>query len=245
VSPSLSRGQNVKFSIFRKQNRKAPHQPIKTPEYAMTQFRSTGLLAAVLVVAAESGILADVLVLRDGRRVDGVLVGVRGDTIEFEHQSGRDRGRVIRYERADVRTIEFDNGLPGNRYRDDGFPGGGRMGMRERTVLVDSRTPWTDAGVDIRSGQQILFTATGQVRWGPNRRDGAAGERNSPFNQGRPMPDRNAAALIGRIGENGDPFFIGDTNEAIRVRGSGRLFLGLNDDYLGDNSGSLRVVIAY
>jgi hypothetical protein len=59
------------------------------------------------------------------------------------------------------------------------------------------------------------------------------------------MPDRNAAALIGKIGENGDPFFIGDVKEAIRVRGSGRLFLGLNDDYLGDNSGSLRVVIGY
>jgi hypothetical protein len=211
----------------------------------MTQCRWIGLLAAVLVVAAESGMLADVLVLRDGRRVDGVLVGVRGDTIEFEHQAGRDRGRVIRYERADVRTIEFDNGSFGNRYRDDALPGGGRTVLRERSVLVDSRTAWTDTNIDIRSGQQVLFTATGQIRWGPNRRDGAGGERNSPYNQGRPMPDRNAAALIGKIGENGDPFFIGDAKEALRVRGSGRLYLGLNDDYLGDNSGPLKVVVAY
>ena len=211
----------------------------------MTQFKSIGLLAAVLMLAAESRMLADVLVLRDGRRVDGVLVGVRGETIEFEHQSGRDRGRVIRYDRADVRTIEFNTGSFGNRYREDVIPGGGRTGLRERPVLVDSRTPWTDAGIDARSGQQMLFTATGQVRWGPNRRDGAGGERNSPFNQGRPMPDRNAAALIGKIGENGDPFFIGDAKEAIRVRSSGRLYLGLNDDYLGDNSGSLRVVVGY
>lgn len=212
----------------------------------MRQFTLTGVLAAAFIVATGSGILADTLVLRDGRRVGGVLVGVRGDTIEFEHQSGRDRGRVIRYERADVRTIEFESDGPGNRSREDEYAGSGaRPGMRERQLLVESRRAWTDAGVDVRSGQAILFTATGEVRWGPNRRDGAAGERNSPFNQGRPMPDRNAAALIGKIGENGDPFFIGDAKETIRVRASGRLFLGLNDDYLGDNAGSLRVVIAY
>jgi hypothetical protein len=59
------------------------------------------------------------------------------------------------------------------------------------------------------------------------------------------MPDRNAAALIGKIGENGDPFFIGGSTQGIRVRGGGRLFLGINDDYLQDNSGSLRVVIGH
>jgi hypothetical protein len=210
----------------------------------MNLCKSAAVVATVLVLAAESTMLAETLVLRDGRRVEGVLVGVRGDTIEFEHQSGRDRGRVLRYERADVRAIEFENGWSGNRYREEGSQGG-RTALRERPVLVDSRTAWTDAGVDVRSVQQVLFTATGEVRWGPSRRDGAGGERNSPINQARPMPDRNAAALIGKIGENGDPFFIGDLKEAIRVRGSGRLFLGVNDDYLGDNSGSLRVVIAY
>jgi hypothetical protein len=211
----------------------------------MKRSKWAGFLGLTLIFVGTSSLLADTLVLRDGRRVDGVLVGVRGGTIEFEHQTGRDRGRVIRYERADVRTIEFENGWSGNRYRDEGYGGGGRTALRERSILVDSRTAWTDTGVEIRSGQQLLFAATGDVRWGPNRRDGAAGERNSPRNQGRPMPDRNAAALIGKIGENGDPFFIGDVKEAIRVRGSGRLFLGLNDDYLGDNSGSLRVVIGY
>jgi hypothetical protein len=59
------------------------------------------------------------------------------------------------------------------------------------------------------------------------------------------MPERNAAALIGKIGENGDPFFIGSLTEPIRVRGGGRLFLGINDDFLDDNTGSLRVVISY
>jgi hypothetical protein len=171
-----------------------------------------------------------------------VLVAVRGDTVEFEHGTGRDAGRVRRYDRADIRTIQFDEALRENRLTDD-FRS--RAGLRERTVSVDARTAWTDSGVTVRSGQEVMFVATGRVQWGPSRRDGAGGERSSPFNARRPMPDRNAAALIGRIGENGDPFFIGDAKEAIRMRGSGRLFLGVNDDYLQDNTGSLRVVISY
>jgi hypothetical protein len=216
----------------------------------MTRFRSW-LVAAVLVLLAGSNIAADVLILRDGRRIEGILAGVRGEAIEFEHRTGREQGRVVRYDRTAVRAVEFDNDERwGNRYRDDTRyrddpRSRDRSGMRERSVTVDARSQWTDAGVDVRSGQELLFAATGEVRWGPNRRDGAGGERNSPFNQTRPMPDRNAAALIGKIGENGDPFFIGDDRAPIRVRGSGRLFLGINDDFLGDNGGTLRVVIAY
>lgn len=215
----------------------------------MKPIKTTWVAAAALVFAAQAAMLADVLVLRDGRRVEGQLIAVRGDLIEFEHRGGRDDGRVRRYSRADVRSIQLEDFEVGGRYRDDvrddrtvDRP---RAGLRERSVSVMARTPWTDTGVDVRAGQDILFTATGEVRWGPGRRHGAAGERNSPFNQGRPMPDRNAAALIGKIGENGDPFFIGDLTQPIRVRGAGRLYLGINDDFLEDNSGNLRVVISY
>lgn len=214
----------------------------------MTGIRWACALAAAVLVAGESGVLADMLILRDGRRIEGVLTAVRTDGLMFEHRSGRDRGKILRYDREAVRAVEFETDSVGNRYRDDDERSDTprrRTGMRERSISIDARTAWTDAGIDVRPGQELLFEATGQVRWGPNRRNGAAGERSSPFNQARPMPDRNAAALIGRIGPNGDPFFIGDDREPIRVRGGGRLFLGLNDDFLGDNSGALRVVVSY
>ncbi len=217
----------------------------------MVQIRSAWVIAVALGLGAQAVVFADTLVLRDGRRFEGLLVGVRGTSIEFEHRGGREDGQVRRYDRSDVRTIQIDELLAGNRYRDDGYRDDRltdtrpRAGLRERSVNVSARTPWTDSGVDVRGGQEIFFVATGEVRWGPGRRDGAAGERNSPSNQGRPMPDRNAAALIGKIGENGDPFFIGGTTQAIRVRGVGRLYLGINDDFLDDNTGALRVVISY
>src|SRR5262249_32671367 len=133
-----------------------------------------------------------------------------------------------------------------DRDRDRGDDRRGRpSGMRERSVSVDSWTAWSDSGIDVRGGQTLYFSATGRVRWGPNRQDGPAGERNSPNNPNRPIPGRPAAALIGRVGDSNDYFFIGDDEGAIRMRASGRLYLGVNDDYLKDNTGSFRVTVYY
>ncbi len=51
------------------------------------------------------------------------------------------------------------------------------------------------------------------------------------------MPGRPAAALIGRVGDGNDLFFIGDDEGPIRVRSGGRLFLGINDDMLNGQFG--------
>ena len=208
----------------------------------MMQARYRGLVSLAGMLAIQVAVAADVLVLRDGRRVEGVLVGVRGSAIEFEHHGGTEDGRVRRYDRNEIRAIQFDDDRLTER---DRFVPRGRQGMRERLVNVDARTAWTDTGVEVRAGQDVTFESTGETRWGPNRRDGAAGERDSPVNRGRPMPQRSAAALIGKIGPDGDPFFIGDDRQPIRVRSGGRLFLGINDDFLQDNSGLLRVTVAY
>lgn len=191
--------------------------------------------------------LADTLVLLNGRRIQGELIGVRGREIEFEERSGS-RRRTLRITRDEVDRIEFeDEGRPssGGFGDNDAPPAGIPRGMRERRVNVTAREPWTDTGIDVRQGQQIYFTADGEVRWGSNRRDGADGERNSPSNPNRPLPDRPAAALIGRIGDRNDVFFIGADPGPFRVRSSGRLYLGINDDVFEDNTGNLRVTVAY
>ena len=118
-------------------------------------------------------------------------------------------------------------------------------GLRERDVTVDAATAWRDTGIDLRAGQTVYFSASGRVRWGPDRQDGPEGEHGSPYNAGRPIPGRPAAALVGRVGEGSDNFFIGDDKGPVRVRASGRLYLGINDDFLKDNSGSFRVTVYY
>ena len=204
--------------------------------------------AMVLVLTA--GVQADTLYLRDGTRVQGELISVRGGTVEFEERRGYGSGRTLRIDRDEVVRIEFDTvprgggsgGGPGS-----DFAGGGRpSGMREKQTIVSADVAWNDTGIDVRAGQTIFFEAQGQVRWGRDRRDGPAGERNSPSNPNRPIGNRNAAALIGKIGNGStDFFFIGDETGPVRMRSAGRLYLGINDDVLTDNSGNFRVVVHY
>lgn len=200
--------------------------------------------AVALVVLLPLTLAADTLVLRDGTRVQGELIAVRGGVIEFEERRGFGRGRRLEFDRDDVVRIEFESAREADRGR--GFAGGPPAGMRERQVMVAANAAWTDTGIDLRSGQTVYFEAAGNVRWGRDRRDGPEGERNSPPNANRPMPNRPAAALIGRVGEDStDLFFIGGETGPVRIRASGRLFLGVNDDFLPDNSGSFRVVVRY
>jgi hypothetical protein len=199
--------------------------------------RWAAALVFVGVMASGFIAIADTLVMRNGNRVSGRLVAIRNGVIEFEEDRGFGT-RLVRVDQDDVRAIEFDGG---------GFdsPSSGPVrprGMRERELDVSARTQWTDAGVNVRAGQTIYFESDGRVRWGSDRRDGPEGENNSPRNPNRPIPSRPAAALIGRIGDDA-PFFIGNDPNGIRVRSSGPLFLGINDDVLEDNSGAFRVKV--
>jgi hypothetical protein len=202
-------------------------------------------VALLFVVAATTFLMADTLIMRDGRRIQGQLRSVRDGVIEFAEQR-YGSSRTLRVDRDEVARIELE---------EDSWGWGGTQpdesptrpsGLRERDVTVDGSVAWNDTGIEVRAGQTVYFEATGRVRWGPDRRDGATGERNSPRNPNRPMPNRPAAALIGKIGaESNDYFFIGGEEGPTRMPARGRLFLGINDDYLIDNSGSLRVTVYY
>jgi hypothetical protein len=200
------------------------------------------ILATIVFGALPIGLMADTLVLRNGTRIQGELLSVRNGTIEFEERSGFGRARRVEVDRDEVLRIEFSSTASGDRDLVGGRPGG----LRERQIVVSADVPWNDAGIDLRAGQTIYFEATGNVRWGRDRRDGPAGENNSPANPNRPMPNRPAAALIGKVGNTStDYFFIGAEQGAIRARSSGRLYLGINDDFLSDNSGNFRVIVYY
>lgn len=197
-------------------------------------------IAAVSLLVMAAGIMAsaDTLVLTNGRRIQGELLGVFGREIEFEERNGFGR-RIVRVPRNEIDRIEF---MDDRSSQDDGRVVPRRM--RERNVTVNPTEAWTDTGVELRNGQEIYFQTTGQVTWSPNRRVDADGTRNSKPDTNRPLPDRNSGALIGRIGER-DIFFIGTDMGPFRVRGNGRLYLGVNDDRMDDNTGSYRVIVSY
>ncbi len=230
------------------------------------KHRSTLLASAVLALGGLTA-SADTLVLNDGREMRGRLVSVTDGLVVFEAENGqRQRVDLNRVEtihigddqarRGDTRDRN-DRDRGGSGYGDDRDRGGyGYDGDRggygydrdtnhdrygDQTVSVPADRQWTDTGIEVRAGDVLRFVPSGEVSWGPGRRDGPAGEANSPYNQNRPIPDRPGAALIGRVGD--DAFYIGDGSATVRAPSSGRLYLGINDDYVQDNSGTFQVIV--
>ena len=198
-----------------------------------------------IVLALPVSLQADTLYLRDGTRIQGELSPCA--TARSNSKSAAALAAAARCGSIATRSIASTSrtgATATTTITTTTTSSGGRpSGMRERQVIVSADVAWNDSGVDVRAGQTIYFEAQGRVRWGRDRQDGPAGERNSPSNPSRPMGNRNAAALIGKIGN--DMFFIGDDTGPVRMRSGGRLFLGVNDDVLTDNSGNFRVVVYY
>jgi hypothetical protein len=112
-------------------------------------------------------------------------------------------------------------------------------------IVVSPRERWTDTGLTIAAGDIVTITAEGLVQLSPDRRDTAdpAGSRTGRrSDEGALLANSPAGSLIARIG-NGAPMLIGDRRVMRRVPTAGRLYLGVNDDYLADNSGEYRVVV--
>jgi hypothetical protein len=111
-------------------------------------------------------------------------------------------------------------------------------------IRVEGAQPWTDTGLNVRAGDTITFDAQGTVRISNSRNDiaGVGGTLSGRREANAPLPNQVAGALIARIG-NSPALFIGN-RRSVRAPFSGRLYLGINDDYLDDNSGDFQVTVA-
>jgi hypothetical protein len=116
---------------------------------------------------------------------------------------------------------------------------------RGRMITVSARQRWTDSGIDVVAGDVISFSIAGTVTLGDDHPLGAEGDLDgATAAPRRPLTDRPAGALIGRIGTSpDDTFFIGAERLPFRVRTSGRLYLGVNDDTLDDDGGAFQVAV--
>src|SRR5262245_26794314 len=126
-----------------------------------------------------------------------------------------------------------------NRDRDRGF--NDVVGTSGDLIPVSATDRWTDTGLTVRAGDSISIEADGAIQLSGDRNDRAdpaGSRRNAP---GALVPNAPAGMLIARIG-NGAPFAIGARRTA-RAPVSGRLYLGINDDYLDDNSGQFNAIV--
>lgn len=112
-------------------------------------------------------------------------------------------------------------------------------------IVVSARTPWTDSGLTVRTGQLITVSSEGVIQWAPDASAtaGPGGVGGRAASGRAPLPTSDLGALVGRIG-NGAPFLIGNRQGAFQAPNSGRLYLGVNDDVLSDNAGEFFVTIS-
>ena len=127
----------------------------------------TAAATLTLTVLLPLSLLADTLYLRNGQRIQGELIEIRGSLVEFQERRGFGSPRVLRLDRAEVDRIDFDrfgNSFDGGGGfgNSGGSGGGGRRpaGMRERALVVESTVDWNDTGIDVRAGQTIFVEAS-------------------------------------------------------------------------------------
>lgn len=101
---------------------------------------------------------------------------------------------------------------------------------------------WQSTGIWLMAGDTFQVRASGQWQYSPLV--GLHGPRGGrPAVDSYPLPSAAGGALIGRLGESGEPFYVGARAGGVALPTSGLLYLRINDDLLGDNRGQLRVEI--
>ncbi len=120
----------------------------------------------------------------------------------------------------------------------------------ERNVTIPANRQWTDTGIDVEPGMIIEITATGTVGIGSGRRVDAGGDTTRSGSSSSPVPNTATGALIAKIryrqGGDSNVAVIGTNNRVTIEAGEyGRFWLGINDDYTGDNSGAFSVRLRY
>lgn len=102
---------------------------------------------------------------------------------------------------------------------------------------------WQSTGVQLHTGDWYILRAKGTWLYspfaGPNGPEGHRRYRAPGF---YPLPGVGGGALIGRVGEDGAPFYVG-SSMSDRAERNGLLYVRIDDDLLGDNSGSLTIEV--
>lgn len=122
-------------------------------------------------------------------------------------------------------------------------PFGARAQTSPTSVSVQAAQPWTDTGVYVSTGSWVQLLASGTIYIAgsdPGKTPNGGG--GSSCTSGNFVTSNAACwSLIGRFGNNA-PFAVGTFGNVVAPN-DGELYLGVNDDYFGDNSGQWTAII--
>jgi len=210
---------------------------VPTNDVSVIDFTGNGDVSEAELNRLSGG--AQTISLRNGQTIDGQLYDIAGThplRITLKTSSG-DRelssseiGRIVLARPSGSAVATSGNAST--------------RGIPEGTgVAVMGNQAWSPTGQTVRQGERVTFSATGEVQLSTDASDlaNANGSRSGRKSASAPVPDAAAGALVARVG-NSPAFPIGE-NQTVTMPANGQLFLGINDDHTGDNSGGYRVTI--
>ena len=240
---------------------------IPVDEVAMIDFTGNGSMSQNEQNRAADQGEGGLVVLRNGQTIPGRLTGLQPQSnLAIVNRRAGDRtvplNQVARvylqggYGQSSNGSWGGFGGDSRNGNGDNGYSAydnnGGSYGRRQygnrrgliRQLTVPSDQQWTDSGIDVSRGQTLRFRATGSIQLSGNEADvaSAAGATSGRKAGNSPVPSMTGGALVGRI-DNGQAFVVGSDRD-IAMPAGGRLYLGINDDVVNDNTGSFDVQIS-
>lgn len=114
--------------------------------------------------------------------------------------------------------------------------------IRVRVRADSTANGWTDSGLMVRKGQKLRVSATGRVSLGEGRFSTPTGLPRVVDTE-KLMRNEPTGELIAVIGDDNDDFIPIGANREFYAPRDGRLFLGVNEGKLEDNTGSYDAVI--
>jgi hypothetical protein len=151
---------------------------------------------------------------------------------------------VARRRMNSVRTDSKNVNKPDSRPETTSTPGLVLEGspVRVRVRSDNAANGWTDSGLMVRRGQRLRVSATGRIALGQGRFTTPTGLPRV-MDTGKLMRNEPTGGVIAVIGNDNEEFiFIGANREFYAPR-DGRLFLGVNEGNLADNTGTFDALI--
>jgi hypothetical protein len=114
--------------------------------------------------------------------------------------------------------------------------------IRVRIYADNRANGWNDSGLMVRKGQRLRITATGRVSLGEGRFSTPTGLPRVMDTE-KLMRNEPTGELIAVIGDDNDEFIAVGANREFYATRDGRLFLGVNEGKLDDNTGYFDALI--
>lgn len=184
-----------------------------------------------------------VLVTRGGELLRGRLVNIEGGEGSAKPNEPRSvtfqAGGERRFRMSEVARIYL-----GNYPQQAGGGGGVATQLPAGAIRVQANQQWTATNINVRRGDRVQFSVRGEIQLSADASDKAqaAGSLKGRKAANSPAPEFLAGALIGRVG-GGVPFPIGNQSDPLPMPDAGPLWLGINDDVVGDNAGEFAVTV--